>query len=552
MRRSSRTCPPSSMPPAGTAPAPGVAPADTMDSISNSLLARDRSSSGSKWEPLWARTAVAAAAAVLSRMTRSRASSSVSTASCKEDKDEGEEGEGVTQQRPPALAPCRTSSSDVQQQAAVALPHSLDSSSSTPTSFPVATLLSHSLLQALGSPNFPGSPRAITVAGMKAAPEQHQHTRQSIQAQKAAGCTEPATAEELSRDLVLACEASGMATADAKALVHMLVSQTDMNMDELTAALSHTLHGFATGNCTDFQQQVQQRQQQQQSEGGVSTTVPEALLPSHSMSSQLEPKGPDALPVGRFTPSKHIGFTSISGSAFSSSSLPVCGSSDFISSQDTRSGTAGNSMFSRANSHSCIWEEAGGQPRGRHAGGLLPVHDAAPPICAPRPPLQADVATSAPPHTPWDFTHLLGLLEQQGHSHNAQQQESSVHGGKQLLDWMEQHQHRQNQRQDADLHCLHVQASSPTSGMPTIPSALPCPHQKFTSDAPPSPLPFLVYSSNSLTVLDTLSASPSPHSTLSTRGSAANATILMSPSSLAALTNDGKVGKGWEDMEVST
>eukprot|EP00983_Pelagomonas_calceolata_P063549 1147777-Pelagomonas_calceolata.AAC.1 len=193
-----------------------------MDSISNSLLARDRSSSGSKWEPLWARTAVAAAAAVLSRMTRSRASSSVSTASCKEDKDEGEEGEGVTQQRPPALAPCRTSSSDVQQQAAVALPHSLDSSSSTPTSFPVATLLSHSLLQALGSPNFPGSPRAITVAGMKAAPEQHQHTRQSIQAQKAAGCTEPATAEELSRDLVLACEASGMATADAKALVHML------------------------------------------------------------------------------------------------------------------------------------------------------------------------------------------------------------------------------------------------------------------------------------------------------------------------------------------
>lgn len=311
---------------------------------------------------------------------------------------------------------------------------------------------------------------------------------------------------------MLACEASGMATADAKALVHMLVSQTDVNMDDLIAALSHTLHGFATGNCAEFQQQEQQRQQQQQqSEGGSSTTMPEALLPSHSASSQLEPKGPDALPVGRIVPSNNSSSTSIS-SADSRSSLPVCTNSDLMSSQETGGGTAGNSLSSRASSHGYVWEEVDGKQSFRRSDDLLPVYDAAAPICAPKAPIQ--VAASAPPHTPWDFTHLLGLLERQGHSQDAQQQARSVRGGRQLLDWMEQHQ------QGADLlRNLHVHAPSPTS------------------------------SANNLAVLDASSASPSPHSTLSTGGSTATATVFMNPSSTAALTNDGRVGKGWEDME---
>ncbi len=538
LRKSSSTPPPAAVAPAANAAAAapakpptgggGAAPAGPSGAREPGPLARDRIGSGSKWEPLWARKVVEAAAAALCSV-RSRAPSAAGAAAASKagSPTEGDAAAEVQPlQQPPILPPCRTGSgNDMQPPGAAALPSSLDSSSSTPTAFPVATLLSHSLLQALNSPNAPCSPHVLPPGWITATwptAEQLQELQEQQQEEEeghdrttpthpAAPAAEvaPALPHGLGLlEMVQACTASGWS---AEGLQHQLVqlvsSQPGLSVEDVAALL--LMH-------------VPQ-------DGGTAATGPPAkaatqpdLYPAVSAAA--------AAAAATGTTSNRSSSTSIGSCALSSGSLPLRSSSGQLSSRHSGPLPAnGTGQPPRANSSELAWVESTGASAGDclSSSGKPPVHSTLPhgpaaPAAAPKQtleqlprgatPVLPGLMNHAPmgdrgahaAATPWDISHLIGLLEQQQQQQQQQQQvglgkrhspgptqqqqpqqqrqladrglaglcEGSLHGGRQLLEWMGQLQQQQEQAQrqlplplphnlDA-LHSLRVHAPPPS------------------------------------------------------------------------------------------
>jgi hypothetical protein len=382
----------------------------------------------------------------------------------------------------------------VQQQNTVLLPNSLDSSSSTPTAYPIATMLSNSLLQALGSPLIPGSPHVLPAVADQASgaeQQQQQHTNLTLDAHTAAAPppAAPAPTQQQMRDsMVQACVATGMCTEDAQVLVDVLISQPGLSINDLLALLHHMPHCFATNDSLDEMQQL------------LVGSTSDNIMAAQSLPGLLLPHGMEALPVlSNGGPSNRSSSTSIGSSGMSSSSLPVCNNSDVLSSNQSGilSGqgevcakAAHTGVFSRMNSgYECTWEEGG---EGNTGGNSAMLHDpVAPNPAAQAPsPLPYSSFLPRPPATSpmtWGFPDLMGSAgraQELGAPHHQAGQLSaypsshsldrglSQHGGQQLLSWMDQQQQQQQQQQAPShdsasyLQDLHVHAPSPTFRSP--------------------------------------------------------------------------------------
>ena len=516
--RSHSTCPTTALAPKAAAAAAAAAPTPAEG--------RER---GGEWGLPCVKAAASAAASALSKLPpRARVPSNAGAKVSAKDCMKVAEGGEVSQQQPqntpdqhcqagpPSLPPCRTTDPETQPQASIVLPNSLDSNSSTPTAYPLAALLSHSLLQALGSPLMPGSPQVLNA---DATGEQHQQQQQATRSLFSATASH---SEDQVQGVVRACVASGMSIEQAHALSCLVSSHPGMSLESMVAALP---------NCCPLDDLAPSKQQQVCTDMGDS--FPPPPFPSPRPMSAMPPAyNTNTLPNNSGTQSNRSSNTSIGSSvAMSSSSWPVHSPCDLLSSSNSGMFNGGmpievcekEATCENGNVSNCLrlWGEEGHesdfsngqtsaqQQRGGEKGQESVVSPDLSGAAAPNPAPHTDPAhvrlPCPPPTTPWDFTYLLGLLEQQRKCQADQQQQQQQHqqqqqrqsdlhanastpglvhddlrGGQQLLEWMEwQHQQQQQDQRfqqqqqqcktanppdsDSFLHNLRVRAPSPVS-----------------------------------------------------------------------------------------